>query len=332
MNCASVWLALLCVALCPVASLADPVLFSLRTGDVRFSESQSPYVTVGTQEVVPLHAESGCCSLSGYFEQKAQGLAATRTAFSLDFPFTFAQRVFWDTGYLLTAPGRWDRQDWTRFSLFAAATGGMMGLDRQIDIESRVRHPRSASERDVEDGLQNLGDLPGTADDPGDAYALGLLTGNDEASRLATDAGEALVISGLVFTQSLKEVVGRSRPRVAEGPFHFAPFSGSASFPSGHTTAAFTMAAVIAEHAENNLWIAVPTYGLASMVAVARVRADAHFASDVLVGAVLGIVTARTVVRLEKQRLTQCGDGSTEVAITPLVGADVRGVQVTVRF
>lgn len=61
----------------------------------------------------------------GLFERKALEIPPTHPSFSLNFPFTSTRRVLWDTGYILTAPARWDRWGWAKFSLFAVVTGGI---------------------------------------------------------------------------------------------------------------------------------------------------------------------------------------------------------------
>jgi len=153
------------------------------------------------------------------------------------------------------------------------------------------------------------------------------------AEHLVWDASEALVFSSAVFTPVLKETIGRERPNTGKGPFDFHPFSGAASFPSGHTTGAFTVAAAFAEHFDNNLWVAVPAYALASGVGFARTRANAHFASDVVVGAAIGTATGRMVVNLRRLRAAHDNHApAPTVEVTPALGADLHGVQLVFRF
>ena len=102
-------------------------------------------------------------------------------------------------------------------------------------------------------------------------------------------------ISAGLAANVLKVVVGRTRPELWLGPFHFAG-GGANSFPSGHTVGAFALAGV--------LWFAsrsLPLRGiailLAAAVGLARVMAFRHWLSDAIASACLGLLVAWIVVR-----------------------------------
>jgi membrane-associated phospholipid phosphatase len=126
---------------------------------------------------------------------------------------------------------------------------------------------------------------------------VGFAGRNREAMNVAVDGLLASAIAAGVIAPVSKFVVGRARPTAEEGPDHFAPFSGDASFPSGHATQAFAVASVIAAH-DGRLWVSVVSYGLAGSVGLARVYQDAHWSSDVLAGAILGTVVGNAVVKV----------------------------------
>jgi membrane-associated phospholipid phosphatase len=102
-------------------------------------------------------------------------------------------------------------------------------------------------------------------------------------------------INGLV-----KWVVGRHRPvpEVGIHPFDFRPFEGglhglfaakNLCFPSGHACLAFATAAAVGLVLPKwRYWL----YALAVLVAVERVLENAHYVSDVVGAAVLGILVA----------------------------------------
>ncbi len=67
------------------------------------------------------------------------------------------------------------------------------------------------------------------------------------------------------------------------------------SFPSGHTLHAVAMGQILAACYP---LLALPMAGFALLVAMSRVVLGLHFPSDVLVGALLGLLTAQAVLQL----------------------------------
>jgi len=105
----------------------------------------------------------------------------------------------------------------------------------------------------------------------------------------------AVAFSNLI-TEVLKYCIGRGRPFVGEsGVFHFSHFAGNPayySFPSGHATTAFALALAVSA-----VWpqarIAMAVYAL--IIAASRLVLLAHHPSDVVAGAMIGIVGAMFV-------------------------------------
>ena len=102
-------------------------------------------------------------------------------------------------------------------------------------------------------------------------------------------------LSGLI-TQILKHTLGRPRPRHMDtilwdiGPSFD---SGLDSFPSGHTSATFSVATVLAYYFPRGriLW-----FGLAGYVGICRVMKGSHFPTDVFGGLLIGIGSALLLV------------------------------------
>ena len=93
-----------------------------------------------------------------------------------------------------------------------------------------------------------------------------------------------------VLVQSLKHGIGRPRPRLhRDEEFFTGPGldSGLDSFPSGHASASFAVASVVARCHPALAW---PAYALAGYTSLTRVFRGSHFVSDVVAGVVLGIV------------------------------------------
>ena len=106
----------------------------------------------------------------------------------------------------------------------------------------------------------------------------------------------AVAFSNLV-TEVLKYCIGRGRPFVGgeANVFHFSHFAGNPayySFPSGHATTAFALALAVSA-----VWpqarVAMAIYAL--IIAASRLVLLAHHPSDVVAGAMVGIVGAMFV-------------------------------------
>jgi len=121
-----------------------------------------------------------------------------------------------------------------------------------------------------------------------------LFLGGDKEKRAARLVIESLLVSGAV-SQAVKLSTGRKRPS-DEGPYVFMPFSAfDMSMPSGHASTAFAWATVIGDTYDIG-WL---TYPLAALCGWARVYRNAHWPSDVLAGAALGIFTAKAIMAAE---------------------------------
>lgn len=114
-------------------------------------------------------------------------------------------------------------------------------------------------------------------------WALGELTDHSATRHVGSDLVRAQLLN-FVTTRTLKIAVDRRRPS-----------GGGHSFPSGHSSASFTTAGVLQRHFG---WKAgVPAYAAAGFIGLTRVRDRAHWVSDTVFGASLGIAAAFTVTR-----------------------------------
>jgi membrane-associated phospholipid phosphatase len=105
----------------------------------------------------------------------------------------------------------------------------------------------------------------------------------------------AIGVTGLVVTV-IKRIVGRARPMIAGDDVFLYKFFlwrvEYASFPSGHATTAFAVAVAFGV-----LWprLRLLLWTYAVMIALSRVIVTAHHPSDVLAGAIAGVVGALLV-------------------------------------
>ena len=133
------------------------------------------------------------------------------------------------------------------------------------------------------------------------------------------------------FTSSItaltKIAVGRQRPNEGRGKDSFEPFgkiTTDRSFVSGHTSNAFTVAAVFADRYEQPIPAIV--YTVATLVGLSRIHLNQHFASDVFAGAALGYAMGKTLSR----RHLNADDGFTLLPFTSTAGGG--GIGLTLRY
>ncbi|MFL5921625.1 MAG: phosphatase PAP2 family protein [Gaiellaceae bacterium] len=103
-----------------------------------------------------------------------------------------------------------------------------------------------------------------------------------------------LVADGLSYL--LRQWIGRDRPPLVYAePRPLVHVPHSAAFPSGHASAAFAAATVIAWASRP---LAVPAYVLAALVAWSRVYVGVHWPLDVIGGAAVGTLVAIALLTL----------------------------------
>jgi undecaprenyl-diphosphatase len=130
------------------------------------------------------------------------------------------------------------------------------------------------------------------------------LIGWTKALRSERDIKAAIRLSALLAAESAfvngvaKSLFERERPVHQEERPHRLRVPLTTSFPSGHASAAFVAASLLAPDSKYPaLW-----YALAAKVAYSRVHVRIHHASDVIGGAVIGLVLGKTLRRVWKLR------------------------------
>jgi len=197
---------------------------------------------------------------------------------------------------------------------FAAGTVALLPLDREL--ARNFRKPANQADPTLRDAASffNFMGQPAPVIIGPSLYLAGRLTHRRQLAALGLHSTEAILLGGSI-TSILKVATGRARPYVSgdSTPDSYAflrGFKGNQyqSFPSGHTTAAFSLAAAMT--AETSHWIdevdAWPgwkvvigstLYGGAALVGLARMYDDRHWASDVMAGAAIGTFSGIKVVR-----------------------------------
>lgn len=181
---------------------------------------------------------------------------------------------------------------------FVAGTGAAFAVDRPL---ARVMQDPALQAvpglRESAWALDHLA-VPGAFVISAGMYGVGRLGGHDDLADVGLHMGESVAV-GLAMTYVVKVLAGRARPAVdMNDPYDFALGRGLEdaeyrAFPSGHATIAFAAAAAGAREL-NRLWpnreavVGVLMYGPATLVGLARMFDNRHWASDVVFGAAIG--------------------------------------------
>lgn len=129
------------------------------------------------------------------------------------------------------------------------------------------------------------------------------------------------LISSLV-TQSLKIITKKPRPVGADD-----------SFPSGHTTFAFTNAAVLFnEFNDTSPYLAYSGYLVSTSVGMLRMMNDRHWLSDVLVGAGIGIISTEIIYYFEPLKDFNPFKETKNMSFSPIIDDAQYGVYFTYKF
>ncbi len=157
----------------------------------------------------------------------------------------------------------------------------------------------------------------------GGTYIYGLARKNRKAEAIALNGVKTFIISGL-FSQVIKHITHRHRPyqdippdpHAWGGPITDIKYT---AFPSGHTMTAFAMAAFFSSTFREKIWVGITAYSLAALTGLARINDNKHWATDVLVGAILGHFIGRLVW---KNSVTPSG-----LDIQPVYSSQFKGLQ-----
>jgi membrane-associated phospholipid phosphatase len=199
----------------------------------------------------------------------------------------------------LLSPFHWDKEDWLTFSA-VAATGVILAFSDQ-GIRDRVQRNRTVGSDDFFRTMSHFGDGENLVGFVAGLYAAGAVSGSRGVKNTALLCLESYIVSSLL-TDVFKLIPGRSRPYTEEGSARFRPFSYTSShtsLPSGHSSAVWSIATVIADRTDN-VFVDIACYGTAALTAVSRIQQDKHWASDVLLGSAIGYFTAKKICALNR--------------------------------
>jgi len=215
---------------------------------------------------------------------------------------TLAPKILQDQRRIYTFPLQLARgRDWIPTLGVLGVTAGLVALDPH----DTPYFWRTGSFQNFNTAFSGRNMSLGTMVPPLALYVFGLARHDSYAQSTALLAGES-VVDCEILTAVMKGASRRLRPSdfAPNGDYSESWFRGgtwnslrgAGSFPSGHTIAAFSVATIITRRYPNRPWLPFVAYGLAGLVGFSRVTNQAHFPSDVFMGAALGYTVSRFVV------------------------------------
>lgn len=113
-----------------------------------------------------------------------------------------------------------------------------------------------------------------------------IIFGNRDWRNTGIQAATTLAISQTI-TYGLKSLLGRERPyNILKNLNTFGIILKDYSFPSGHTSASFSLATTIAL---KNPFLTILVITMALLVGISRIYLGVHYPTDVVAGIVLGV-------------------------------------------
>ena len=224
----------------------------------------------------------------------------TGRSFFRDF-YQYGKDYLHDGWYLVTSPLRMNRKQATWVGGIFLVGGVIYAYDEPLLDGFRRRNSENWYQN-----LQHLGDeieTYGLAATVNPYFIGGIFTGYVFKIKWLEETSVQLhetLFFGAIIRQVFVHLAGRARPFENRGPYSFR-FNKGSSFFSGHTTNVFEFATIISHQCD--FWpVTVLSYGLASVIGLQRLQADAHWPSDVYLGAIYGTVVARTLIKLHENR------------------------------
>ncbi|MCW3124164.1 MAG: phosphatase family protein [Flavipsychrobacter sp.] len=204
----------------------------------------------------------------------------------------------------VTSPFHAKKSTWLQVGGFVALEGALLLADKPIKQYSTQIMDQNPGAQNVSTYITNFGGV-------WEGYTLaafglyGIVFKSNRVKTATLLATQSYITAGAV-SSLVKGLTGRERPHstdnntIFRGPYLASSGHGNSlgsSFPSGHTTAAFSVATVFAQEFRDRPAIPIIAYAAATLVGISRITENAHWATDVFAGAALGYVTGKQVSR-----------------------------------
>jgi undecaprenyl-diphosphatase len=193
---------------------------------------------------------------------------------------------------------------------------------QESDLDSRLFRRINSSQNPDRNGFfeyLDLSTLPTFAAVPAGFLIVGAVSDNQSAVLVGSMSAVGQ-ITALGLTAALKELIARPRPfdALEDVQVKHRWSAGGFSFPSGHTSQAFSIATVISLKYQR-VSVTIPLFLWAASVGIGRVYLGVHYPSDVLGGMAIGVASGLVAwsLRSELNRFSSNVAGSEELNLLP---------------
>jgi membrane-associated phospholipid phosphatase len=241
---------------------------------------------------------------------------------------TYLKSYWHDTKNFVISPIKWGTKQWIELGVVTGV--GVLAYTQDEKIQNYFTgHQTRTADNLAKYIFEPFGNGKATSVIIGGLYLGGRLAKDKRLAGTSLMAAKAFIVSS-VCTQIVKQLAHRHRPFQDALPDHAnwdGPLSSYeyASFPSGHSTAAFSLATVFAMEYSSTVWVPVLAYTMATGTAVSRLYDNKHWVSDVVIGSALGFVTGRFMWKQSRK-------GNNRLLILPSAGTHTVSVTFFIRL
>ena len=224
----------------------------------------------------------------------------------------FFKNILHDQKAIWTAPFHLERSDakWaipSGIGFMALVTTDRITGDEIFESNRQVR---------ASDVISRAGSIYGLGAVATTFYLIGRKNNDYRARETGLLSAEAL-INSMITEAALKGITQRARPLAGRERSEF--FERGNSFPSGHSTQAWAVAAVIASEYKHRPAVQIAAYGIATAVSVARFTGHKHYISDVVAGSALGYGIGKFVFRAHHRESVVEEDSTISKSAWPMI-------------
>lgn len=183
------------------------------------------------------------------------------------------------------------------FSIFFFCFSISNAQNSDIDLLKKINLNRNTSLESTMVGITNSA-MPVSVGTPIIIYAVGLIEKDSTTKKKAIFIGESLAASAFI-SLALKSITKRDRPYETYPEIENVTLESSYSFPSAHTSSAFSTATSLSM-AYPKWYVIAPSFLWAGAVGYSRMYLGVHYPTDVLAGAIVGSGSAFLCYKLNK--------------------------------